>query len=55
MASGVEGRFGAARDTDYGMREFGYADPDGTLHGVGSRLNPSSPVTAPSVGGGTAG
>jgi hypothetical protein len=40
MASGVEGRFGEARDTDYGMREFGYVDPDGTLHRVGSRLKP---------------
>jgi catechol 2,3-dioxygenase-like lactoylglutathione lyase family enzyme len=40
MASGVDGRFGAARDTDYGMREFGYVDPDGTLHRVGSRLKP---------------
>jgi catechol 2,3-dioxygenase-like lactoylglutathione lyase family enzyme len=38
VASGVEGRFGEARDTDYGMREFGFVDPDGTLHRVGSRL-----------------
>jgi catechol 2,3-dioxygenase-like lactoylglutathione lyase family enzyme len=37
-ASGVDGRFGDARDTEYGMREFGYVDPDGTLHRVGSRL-----------------
>jgi hypothetical protein len=38
-ASGVEGRFGEVRETDYGMREFGYVDPDGTLHRVGSRLS----------------
>jgi catechol 2,3-dioxygenase-like lactoylglutathione lyase family enzyme len=38
-ASGVEGSFGEVRETDYGMREFGYVDPDGTLHRVGSRLS----------------
>lgn len=38
--SGVEGRLGAVRDTDYGMREFGLVDPDGTLHRVGSRSQP---------------
>jgi hypothetical protein len=37
-ASGVDGRFGEVRETDYGMREFAYVDPDGTLHRVGSRL-----------------
>ena len=37
-ASGVEGRFSELRDTEYGMREFGYVDPDGTLHRVGSSL-----------------
>lgn len=36
-ASGVEGRLGEPRDTEYGMREFGFVDPDGTLHRVGSR------------------
>lgn len=36
-AAGVEGRFGEPCDTEYGMREFGYVDPDGTLHRVGSR------------------
>jgi hypothetical protein len=35
---GVEGRLGEARNTEYRMREFGYADPDGTLHRVGSKL-----------------
>ena len=40
--AGVEGRFGEIRETQYGMREFGYVDPDGTLHRVGSRLlNPA--------------
>jgi hypothetical protein len=36
-ASGVEGRLGQPFDTDYGMREFGFVDADGTLHRVGSR------------------
>lgn len=36
VAAGVEGRFGEVRETDYGMDEFGYVDPDGTLHRVGS-------------------
>jgi len=35
-ASGVEGRLGEPRDTPYGLREFAYVDPDGTLHRVGS-------------------
>jgi len=35
----VEGRLGDPRDTDYGMREFAYVDPDGTLHRVGSPLS----------------
>jgi catechol 2,3-dioxygenase-like lactoylglutathione lyase family enzyme len=37
-ASGVEGRLGEVSETDYGMREFGFVDLDGTLHRVGSRL-----------------
>lgn len=37
VSSGVEGRFRAPFDTDYGLREFGFVDPDGTLHRVGSR------------------
>jgi hypothetical protein len=35
---GVEGRVGEIRNTDYGMREFGFVDMDGTLHRVGSKL-----------------
>jgi len=35
---GVEGRLGEARNTEYGMREFGFVDTDGTLHRVGSKL-----------------
>jgi hypothetical protein len=35
----LESRLGDPRDTEYGMREFGYVDPDGTLHRVGSRLS----------------
>jgi hypothetical protein len=36
LAAGVEGRFSEVRQTDYGMREFAFVDPDGTLHRVGS-------------------
>ncbi len=43
-ACGVEGRFGEVRETEYGMREFGYVDPDGTLHRVGSRVDKPSRV-----------
>lgn len=35
----VEGRFHAPEDTDYGLREFGYVDPDGNLFRVGSPLD----------------
>jgi catechol 2,3-dioxygenase-like lactoylglutathione lyase family enzyme len=35
---GVEDRLGEVRNTDYGMREFGSVDTDGTLHRVGSKL-----------------
>jgi hypothetical protein len=38
VASGVEGRLGRPFDTPYGLREFGYVDPDGTLFRVGSPL-----------------
>jgi len=34
---GVEGRLGETRNTEYGMREFGFVDSDGTLHRVGSK------------------
>lgn len=37
-AAGVEGRLGEPHDTDYGLREFAYVDPDGSLHRVGSEL-----------------
>jgi predicted enzyme related to lactoylglutathione lyase len=37
-AAGVDGRLGEPQDTEYGMREFAYVDPDGTLHRVGSPL-----------------
>lgn len=37
-ASGVPGRFIEPADTDYRLREFGYVDPEGTLHRVGSPL-----------------
>jgi hypothetical protein len=36
VAAGAGGRLGTPRDTPWGMREFGYVDPDGTLHRVGS-------------------
>ena len=38
IASGVEGRLGEVRDTEWGMREFAFVDLDGMLHRVGSRL-----------------
>ncbi len=41
--SAVERRLGDPRDTEYGLREFGFVDPDGTLHRVGSRLSGSPP------------
>ncbi|WP_052423202.1 bleomycin resistance protein [Nonomuraea candida] len=37
-AAGVTGRLGQPSDTEYGLREFAYVDPDGTLHRVGSPL-----------------
>jgi len=36
--AGVDGQFGDPFDTDYGLREFEYTDPEGTLHRVGSPL-----------------
>lgn len=36
--AGVDGRLGDPYDTAYGLREFGYVDPEGTLHRVGSPL-----------------
>jgi hypothetical protein len=33
------GRLTAPDDTPYGLREFAYVDPDGTLHRVGSPLS----------------
>lgn len=42
-AAGAEGRLVGPEDTDYGLREFAYVDPDGTLHRVGSPLNRSTP------------
>jgi uncharacterized glyoxalase superfamily protein PhnB len=37
-AAGVEGRFTAAEDTPYGLREFAHVDPEGNLIRVGSPL-----------------
>lgn len=34
----VGGHLHPPADTPYGLREFAYVDPDGTLHRVGSRL-----------------
>lgn len=42
-AAGVEGRFRGPFDTTYGLREFGFVDPDGTLHRVGSPLAQGTP------------
>ena len=38
VAAGVEDRLRAPFDTPYGLREFGYVDPDGNLLRVGSSL-----------------
>lgn len=35
----VEGRFSEVLDREYGLREFAFVDPDGTLHRVGSRIS----------------
>jgi catechol 2,3-dioxygenase-like lactoylglutathione lyase family enzyme len=40
-AAALPGRLSAPQDMSWGLREFGYVDPDGTLHRVGSRLEPS--------------
>lgn len=45
----VEGRFHPPQDTDYGLREFGYVDPDGNLFRVGSPTR-SSPSDGDSAG-----
>lgn len=37
-SAGVDGRFLGPHDTPYGLREFVYTDPDGTVHRVGSPL-----------------
>jgi len=37
-AAGVEGRFHPPADTDYGLREAAYVDPDGNLVRFGSWL-----------------
>ncbi|MCK2213277.1 VOC family protein [Actinomadura sp. ATCC 31491] len=37
-AAGLPGRFHPPGDTPWGMREFSYVDPDGTLHRVGHHL-----------------
>ncbi|RKE17726.1 VOC family protein [Streptomyces sp. TLI_171] len=37
-AAAPPGRLTAPADTPYGLREFAYVDPDGTLHRVGSPL-----------------
>jgi catechol 2,3-dioxygenase-like lactoylglutathione lyase family enzyme len=36
--AGLPGRLGEPDDRPYGLREFGYVDPDGTLHRVGSPI-----------------
>ena len=52
--SGVAGRFHEPVDTDYGLREGAYVDPDGNLLRFGSPLaRPTSPVTDEAGGGAT--
>jgi hypothetical protein len=36
--NGIEGRFREPFDAEYGLREFAFVDPEGTLHRVGSPL-----------------
>jgi len=40
--AGVAGQFEDPHDTDYGLREFQYTDPEGTVHRVGSPLAPDA-------------
>ncbi|MBU2665129.1 VOC family protein [Actinoplanes bogorensis] len=40
--AGATGHLHQPRDTPWGLREFSYVDPDGTLHRVGSWLAPPS-------------
>ena len=43
----VEGRLGSVGDTPYGLREFAFVDPEGTLIRVGSRqATPTDPSAA---------
>jgi catechol 2,3-dioxygenase-like lactoylglutathione lyase family enzyme len=43
--AGVDGQLAGPFDTDYGLREFEYTDPEGTLHRVGSPLaSPGNPA-----------
>ena len=37
--AGVDGELGDLIDTPYGLREFAFRDPEGTLLRVGSPLN----------------
>jgi hypothetical protein len=39
VSAAVDGRFLGPHDTPYGLREFVYTDPDGTVHRVGSPLH----------------
>ena len=42
-AAGLEGGLGEVGEREYGLREFAYVDPDGTLHRVGSPAQGRSP------------
>ena len=45
--AGVDGQLGDPSDTDYGLREFEYKDPEGTVLRVGSSLvSPGSTARA---------
>jgi catechol 2,3-dioxygenase-like lactoylglutathione lyase family enzyme len=37
-AAGLEGHLSAPEDRPWGLREFAYVDPDGTLHRVGQKI-----------------
>lgn len=46
--AGVEGELGELIDTPYGLREFSFRDPEGTLLRIGS---PSTPPAVPPADG----
>jgi catechol 2,3-dioxygenase-like lactoylglutathione lyase family enzyme len=48
-AAGVEGRFHEPTDTDYGLREGAYVDPDGNLLRYGSPMQSAQDESPPTA------